>query len=63
MPYYDTEPAIATMDITTGDYVFSHQDGRYWTYKKHKPSTTLKKIEKYRDLEIKVPSQSSDSKS
>ena len=35
MPYYDTEQAVAHMDMNTGDCVFFHQDGKYWDYKKY----------------------------
>ena len=37
MPYYDTEIAVGHMNILTGDCVFYHENGKYWTYKKYPP--------------------------
>ena len=37
MPYYDTEQAVGHLDMTTGDCVFFHQNGKYWSYKKYTP--------------------------
>jgi len=35
MPYFDSEIAIAHMDIITGDCFFYHKNGKFWTYKKY----------------------------
>ena len=41
MPYYDTETAIGHMNILTGDCVFFHENGKYWTYTKYKKEDIL----------------------
>jgi len=35
MPYYDSEIATGHMNVITGECVFFHEDGKYWTYKKY----------------------------
>lgn len=35
MPYFDSQTAIGHMDIITGDCVFYHKNGKFWTYKKY----------------------------
>ena len=35
MPSYDTEQAVGHLDLTTGDCVFFHQNGKFWVYKKY----------------------------
>lgn len=35
MPYFDSEMAVGHMNLVTGECVFFHENGKYWTYKKY----------------------------
>jgi hypothetical protein len=41
MPYYDSEIATGHMNLITGECVFFHENGKYWTYKKYTMEQTL----------------------
>lgn len=44
MPYYDLEIATGHMNLITGECVFFHENGKYWTYKKYTREETLELV-------------------
>jgi hypothetical protein len=63
MPYFDTQLAIGHMNLTTGECVFFHKNGNYWTYKKYKRKEVLQLIRQSGPISLKLASQNSGPKS
>ena len=57
MPYYDTEKAVGHLDMTTGDCVFFHQNGKYWDYKKYTPDEVKNLLTKCDSVKIAKKNQ------
>lgn len=44
IPYYKSQIATGYINIRTGECLFFHENGNYWTSKKYTPKAALKLI-------------------